>query len=80
MLESARELTIEAATSASARLMDDSTPRPKDISAMLNGRTEREKLSGMRQVISVSTKKSLEIISIIKKMVGLIDLVNGKGP
>lgn len=53
MLESARELTLEAASSASARLMDDFPPQSKDISNMLNGRTERERLTGLKHVIGI---------------------------
>lgn len=53
MLESARDLTLEAASSASARLMDETPLQPKDITTMLNGRTERERMGGMKQVISV---------------------------
>lgn len=58
MLESARELTLEAASSASARLMDETPLKPKDISALLNGKSDREKLSGMKQVIAMMAKGS----------------------
>lgn len=54
MLESARELTLEAASSASARLMDEAPAKTRDISHMLNSRSERESLAGMKHVISVS--------------------------
>lgn len=53
MLESARELTLEAANSASARLIDDFPPQSKDITNMLNGRTERERLSGLKHVVGI---------------------------
>uniref|UniRef100_A0A060TBD8 AP complex subunit beta n=1 Tax=Blastobotrys adeninivorans TaxID=409370 RepID=A0A060TBD8_BLAAD len=56
MLESARELTLEAASSASSRFLDESSLRPKDISALLNGRTDREKRSGMNHVMSLMAK------------------------
>jgi AP-3 complex subunit beta len=56
MLESARALTLEAASSASARLMDESPMSSKDISLLLNGRSDRDKLSGMKQVISMLAK------------------------
>lgn len=56
MLESARALTLEAASSASARLMDESPMNSKEIAALLNGRSDRDKLSGMKQVISMLAK------------------------
>lgn len=56
MLEQARELTLEAASSASARLMDESTPQPKDIVRMLDGRSERDRLAGMRHVVELMGK------------------------
>lgn len=52
MLESARDLTIEAAVSASTRLTDTpSAKRPQEISNLLNSRAERDVLSGMKCVI-----------------------------
>ncbi|CUM54535.1 uncharacterized protein AC631_02267 [Debaryomyces fabryi] len=53
MLESARDLTIEVAASASSRLSETpSALRPKEISKLLNSRVDRDNLSGMKCVIS----------------------------
>ncbi|RLV96349.1 AP-3 complex subunit beta [Spathaspora sp. JA1] len=57
MIESAKELTIEAAVSASARLTDTpSALRPQEISNLLNSRTDREILNGMKCVISLISR------------------------
>ncbi|KAK6204566.1 clathrin assembly complex beta adaptin component [Scheffersomyces amazonensis] len=57
MIESARDLTIEAAVSASSRLTDTpSGSRPQEISKLLNSRTEREILNGMKCVISIISR------------------------
>lgn len=57
MLESARDLTIEAAVSASTRLTETpSAKRPQEISKLLNSRNEREVLSGMKCVISLVSR------------------------
>lgn len=57
MIESAKELTIEAAVSASARLTDTpSASRPQEISKLLNSRTDREILNGMKCVISLISR------------------------
>ncbi|RCK59313.1 AP-3 complex subunit beta [Candida viswanathii] len=57
MIESAKELTIEAAVSASARLTDTpSASRPQEISKLLNSRTDREILNGMKCVISIVSR------------------------
>ncbi|ODV80655.1 clathrin assembly complex beta adaptin component [Suhomyces tanzawaensis NRRL Y-17324] len=57
MLESARDFTIEAAVSASTRLVDTpSSMRPKEISKLLNSRSDRDILSGMRCVISLISR------------------------
>lgn len=54
MLESARELTVEAAVSASTRLSETPTAkRPQEISKLLNSRTEREVLNGMKCVMAL---------------------------
>ena len=53
MIDSAKEFTIETAVSASARLTDTpSGSRPQEISKLLNSRTDREILNGMKCVIS----------------------------
>lgn len=53
MLESARDLTIEVAASASSRLSETpSALRPIEISKLLNSRMDRDNLSGMKCVIS----------------------------
>lgn len=54
MLESARDLTLEAAAAASAKLAE--TPdhiRPKEVSTLLNSRSERDVLKGLKYVISL---------------------------
>lgn len=57
MLESARDLTIEAAVSASTRLSETPTAkRPQEISKLLNSRTEREVLNGMKCVIALISR------------------------
>ncbi|EGW35488.1 uncharacterized protein SPAPADRAFT_48476 [Spathaspora passalidarum NRRL Y-27907] len=57
MIESAKELTIEAAVSASARLTDTpSALRPQEISKLLNSRIDREILNGMKCVISLISR------------------------
>lgn len=57
MLESARDLTIEAAVSASTRLTETpSAKRPQEISKLLNSRAEREVLSGMKCVIALISR------------------------
>lgn len=49
MIDSAKEFTIETAVSASARLTDTpSGSRPQEISKLLNSRTDREILNGMK--------------------------------
>lgn len=54
MLESARDLTIEAAVSASTRLSETPTAkRPQEISKLLNSRIEREVLNGMKCVMAL---------------------------
>lgn len=57
MLESAKDLTIEAAVSASSRLTD--TPkdlRPKEISNLLNSRLDRDIFKGMKCVNSLISR------------------------
>ncbi|EMG45814.1 APL6 AP-3 complex subunit beta [Candida maltosa Xu316] len=57
MIESAKELTIEAAVSASSRLTDTpSKSRPQEISKLLNSRTDREVLNGMKCVMAIISK------------------------
>lgn len=57
MIESARDLTIEAAVSARSRLVDTPTAlRPKEISRLLNSRIERENINGMKYVISLISR------------------------
>lgn len=54
MLESARDITLEAAAAASAKLAE--TPdhiRPKEVSNLLNSRSERDVLKGLKYVISL---------------------------
>lgn len=54
MLESARDLTIEAAVSASTRLAE--TPmakRPQEILKLLNSRVDRDVLNGMKCVMAL---------------------------
>lgn len=52
MIESARDLTIEAAASANTKLTDVSTAmRPAEISKLLNSRVERDVLNGMKCVL-----------------------------
>ena len=58
MIDSAKEFTIETAVSASARLTDTpSGSRPQEISKLLNSRTDREILNGMKCVISLITRE-----------------------
>lgn len=54
MFESAKELTKEAAASASARLGEEAIARPRDVKRCLNSRLEKEKLNGMRAIMTVS--------------------------
>lgn len=57
MIESAKDLTIEAAVSASARLTDTPTAmRPKEITKLLNSRVDRDVLNGMKCVISIISR------------------------
>lgn len=57
MLESAKDLTIEAAVSASSRLTDTpSSLRPQEISKLLNSRLDRDVLNGMKCVISLISR------------------------
>lgn len=52
MLESAKDLTVEAAASAAARLADTpSSAKPKEIIRLLNAGTERDILSGLKVVV-----------------------------
>ncbi|PVH18448.1 uncharacterized protein CXQ87_001375 [Candidozyma duobushaemuli] len=54
MLESARDLTIEAAMSASSRLSETPTAkRPQEIVKLLNSRTDRDVLNGMKCVMAL---------------------------
>lgn len=53
MLQSAKELTLEAANAVSARLMDDGVSSPEYISSALMSSSDREKLSGLKQLISM---------------------------
>lgn len=53
MLQSARELTLEAANSVASRLIDDVPVSGSDVERYLNARTDRERLAGLRQVISL---------------------------
>ncbi|KAI5955246.1 APL6 [Candida jiufengensis] len=57
MIESAKDLSIEAAMSASSKLMDSTTSRPHEISNLLNSRSNRDILNGMRCVISIISKE-----------------------
>jgi hypothetical protein len=54
ILESARDLTLEAANTASSRLMEDSPLEKKDIAPLLESRYERDVLSGMKHIVNVS--------------------------
>jgi hypothetical protein len=54
ILESARDLTLEAANTASSRLMEDSPLEKKDITPLLESRYERDVLSGMKHIVNVS--------------------------
>lgn len=54
MLQSAREMTLEAANSVASRLIEENPVQPTDITRCLNSRTDRERLAGLRQVIAVS--------------------------
>lgn len=57
MIESAKDLSIEAAMSASARLIDTpSISRPQEISSLLNSRSNRDILNGMKCVIGLISK------------------------
>lgn len=57
MIESAKDLTIEAAVSASARLTDTPTAlRPSEITKLLNSRVDRDVLNGMKCVISIISR------------------------
>lgn len=56
MLQSARELTLEAANAVSAKLMNENLSKPADITKALNSLSNREKLSGLKQVISHMSK------------------------
>ena len=52
MFEQAKDLTIEAAMLASARLLE--TPqslRPQEISTLLNSRSDRDIVAGMKCVV-----------------------------
>ncbi|GEQ68142.1 hypothetical protein JCM33374_g1809 [Metschnikowia sp. JCM 33374] len=54
MIESARDMTIEAAVSASTRLTETPTAkRPQEISKLLSSRLDREILNGMKCVIAL---------------------------
>lgn len=53
MLQSARELTLEAANSVASKLIDDVRLSRTDVERYLNGHTDRERLAGLRQVISL---------------------------
>lgn len=54
VLQSARELTLEAANSVAARLMDEAPIQHADITQSLNSRSDSKRLAGMREVINVS--------------------------
>ncbi|CAN3373026.1 hypothetical protein DIURU_005349 [Diutina rugosa] len=57
MFEQAKDLTIEAAMSASARLSE--TPqslRPQEISTLLNSRSDRDIVAGMKCVVSLISR------------------------
>lgn len=57
MLESARDITIEAAVSASTRLSETPTSkRPQEISKLLNSRVDREVLNGMKCVMALISR------------------------
>ncbi|CAH6720410.1 AP-3 complex subunit beta [[Candida] jaroonii] len=57
MFETAKDLTIEAAVSASARLADTpSSARPAEISKLLNSRIEKDVSNGMKCVISMMSR------------------------
>lgn len=57
VLESAKELTLEAAVSASSRLLVDDAPlSAEEIKKLLNARSDRDRLAGMRQVIGFMSK------------------------
>lgn len=68
VLQSARELTLEAANAVSARLMDETAATPKDISKFLNSRNDREKLTGLKQVITVCFPIAVNFTNFIKHM------------
>ncbi|KAG7666008.1 APL6 [[Candida] subhashii] len=57
MMESAKEFTIEAAVSASARLTETpSASRPAEVSKLLNSRIDRDILKGMKCVVSIISR------------------------
>lgn len=59
MLQSARELTLEAANSVASRLIDETPILHADITQFLNSRNDNKRLAGMRQIISVSVKSEV---------------------
>ncbi|KAK9476877.1 adaptin N terminal region-domain-containing protein [Lipomyces japonicus] len=50
VFETAKEMTIEAASSASAALAESGTYRPRDIKKCLNSKHENDKLNGMKAI------------------------------
>lgn len=78
MLESAKDLTIEAAVSASARLTETpSAKRPQEICKLLNSRTERDVLSGMKCVIALISRGE-DGISYFADVVKNVTLLNAR--
>lgn len=56
MLQTARDLTLEAANNVAARLIEDTPIKPAAITEHLNSRTERDRLAGLRQIVSLMCK------------------------
>lgn len=52
--DQARDLTLEAAQSVGARYADES--KAVDINKLLEGRSDREKIDGMRRTIAISSR------------------------
>lgn len=54
LADQARDMTLEAAQSVGARYADES--KAVDVNKLLEGRTDREKIDGMRRTIAISAK------------------------
>ncbi|CCG82155.1 Putative uncharacterized protein [Taphrina deformans PYCC 5710] len=67
--DQARDLTLEAAQSVGARYADET--RGADVGKLLEGRTDREKIDGMRRTIAISSKgidMSSHFASVVKNV------------